>query len=241
MAIRTYLASRGVDLTTKIRRSADYDFTFALPALAKSDSELATYVSVMRKIMTRHIVSFLNYLNRKYKGANAQLKISQFVRSPYNNPRMQVPSTKRRIYQVYSFQVILGNGEKVDLADAALAVYPGASRTMLHQEFSKKLGIPIQRLRYQLKDELAILAGSFLYSGLISKRNPLTGKKEKGTTDVARVRALVKVVNSSGNRYANLRNVSAKTKNFLAAISKKNLKTAKERARSVEKLLVNIR
>jgi hypothetical protein len=241
MAIRTYLASRGVALPAKIRRTADYDFTFALPALAKSDSELATYVSIMRKIMTRHIVSFLNYLNRKYKGANAQLKISQFVRSPYNNPRMQVPSTKRRIYQVYSFQVILGNGEKVDLADAALAVYPGASRTMLHQEFSKKLGIPIQRLRYQLKDELAILAGSFLYSGLISKRNPLTGKKEKGTKDVARVRALVKVINSAGNRYANLRNVSAKTKNFLAAISKKNLKTAKERARSVEKLLVNIR
>lgn len=241
MAIRTYLAKRGLPLATKIRRTADYDFTFALPELARSNSELATHVSQMRKIMSRHIISFINYLNRKYKGANAQLKISQFVRSPYNNPRMQVPSTKRRIYQVYSFQVILGNGETVDLADAALAVYPGASRKMLHQEFSKRLGIPIQRLRYQLKDELAILTGSFLYSGLISKRNPLTGKKEKGAKDVARVRALLKVVNSAKDKYANLKTVSTKTKNFLSAISKKNLKGAKERARTVEKLLVNIR
>jgi len=241
MAIRTYLASRGLPLATKIRRTADYDFTFALPTVVKSKAELATYANQMRKIMTNHIGLFLNYLNRKYKGADAQLKISQFVRSPYDNPRMQVPSTKRRIYQVYSFQVILGNGETIDLADAALAVYPDASRKMLHPEFSKRLGIPIQRLRYQLKDELAILAGSFLYSGIISKRNPLTGKKEKGEKDVARVRALIKVVNSSKVKYANLKNVSVKTKNFLTAISKKNLKMAKERARNVEKLLVNIR
>ena len=241
MAIRTYLASRGFKLSEKIRRTSDYDFTFALPEQVRSATELAKYVSLMRKVMTKHLISFINYLNRKYSGANAKLKITQFVRSPYNNPRMQVPSTKRRIYQVYSFQVVLNDKETVDLADAALAVYPGASRSMIHNQFSRKLGVPVQRLRYQLKDELAILAGSFLYKGLIAKRNPLTGKKEKGAKDVARVRSLVRVVNSNKVRYANLANASEKAKLFLTAISKKNMKAAKLRAGNVEKVLKNIR
>jgi hypothetical protein len=242
MAIRAYMGSRGLHLPVKIRRTSDYDFTFALPNLVKSDSELAFYVSKMRKIMTNHMVAFLAYLNRQYKGADARLKISQFVRSPYNNPRMQVPGTKRRIYQVYSFQIVLGNGDVVDMADAALAVYPGSSRSMIHSTFSKKLGVPIQRLRYQLKDELAILSGSFLYSGLISHRNPITGKtKNKGAKDVARIKSLIKLVNENKKKYANLKNASEKTHPFLNAISKRKLKLAKERARSVEKVLKKIR
>lgn len=241
MAIRAYLASRGIKLTEKIRRTSDYDFTFALPEVVRSSTELAKHVSLMRSIMSKHLISFINYLNRKYAGANAKLKITQFARSSYNNPRMQVPSTKRRIYQVYSFQVVLNDKETVDLADAALAVYPGASRSMIHPQFSRKLGIPVQRLRYQFKDELAILAGSFLYKGLIAKRNPFTGKKGKGAKDVARVQSLVRVVNSNKKRYANLANASEKAKLFLKAISKKNMKAAKIRAGNVEKVLKNIR
>jgi hypothetical protein len=63
------------------------------------------------------------------------------------------------------------------VADCALAEYPNVTRDWLSKKFSKSLGIPIQKIKYQFIDALAILSGSFLYKGPVALRNPLTGKK----------------------------------------------------------------
>jgi hypothetical protein len=238
MAVRTYLQARKAYLPPKLRRTSDFDFTFAIPNAVRSPLDLTSYVISMRRIMTNHMNAFIRYLNREYNGCNARLNITRRVKSPFNNPRMQVPATKRRIYQVVTYDVVLGNGEKVGLVDTALAVYPGADRSMLHLPLSYKLGIPIQRLRYQLKDSLALLTGSFLYKGLISHRNPLTGKtKNKGAKNVARTEGLIRI----SRRNNNLRKVSNETAPLLNRIKNRNIKGSRQRARRVEKLLKQIK
>jgi hypothetical protein len=238
MAVRTYLQARKAYLPPKLRRTSDFDFTFAIPKAVRQPLELSSYVISMRRIMTNHMNAFIRYLNREYSGCNARLNITRRVKSPFNNPRMQVPATNRRIYQVVTYDVILGNGEKVGLVDTALAVYPGASRSMLHLPLSYKLGIPIQRLRYQLKDSLALLTGSFLYKGLISHRNPLTGKtKNKGAKNVARTEGLIRIA----RRNNSLRKVSNETAPLINRIKNRNIKGSRQRARRVEKLLKQIK
>jgi hypothetical protein len=242
MAVRLYLQARHQKMTEKIRKTSDFDFTFAVPRKLKSDSQVASYVFTMRKIMTTHLTSFVKYLNRQYKGINARLRVSSFVRSPYDNPRMQVPGTGRRVYQVISYQIITGKNEATDLVDTALAVYPGASRTMLHLPFSYKIGIPIQRLRYQLKDSLALLSGSFVHKGLISKRNPITGAvKEKGLKNVARTASLLKIIGQRKKYYRNLTAPAKTAIPLIESISRMNLKQARQNARKVNSALKKIK
>lgn len=242
MAVRLYLQTRNQKLAPFIRRTSDFDFTFAVPRKLRSEAQLSSYVFSMRKIMTSHLGAFVRYLNRNYKGVNARLKVTNFTRSPYDNPRMQVPGTGRRVYQVITYQIITGQNETIDLVDTALAVYPGASRQMLHLPFSYKIGIPIQRLRYQLKDSLALLSGSFVHRGLISHRNPIKGKvKEKGIKNTERSMGLLKIVGSRRKYYKDLLPLAQVAVPLFEKVHNKNLKGARNAAKRVNKALRKIK
>jgi hypothetical protein len=242
MAVRLYLQTRKQQLKTKIRKTSDFDFTFALARKLNSDKQVSSYVFTMRKIMSAHLNAFVRWLNREYKGVNARLRISSFTRSPWDNPRVQVPGTGRRVYQVISYQIITGRNEVTDLVDTALAVYPNSNRHMLHLPFSYKIGIPIQRLRYQLKDSLALLSGSLIHKGLISKRNPIIGAvKEKGQKNAERVASLLRVVGQRKKYYKNLTNVARRTVPLLESVSDMNLKKARVYARNVNRAMKKIK
>ena len=242
MAIRLYMQTRKQKLAPYIRRTSDFDFSFAVPHKLKSDAQVSSYVFSMRKIMIGHLSAFVRYLNRNYQGINARLKVTDFTRSPYDNPRMQVPGTGRRVYQVITYQIITGQNDVTDIVDTALVVYPGASRQMLHLPFSYKIGIPIQRLRYQLKDSLALLSGSFIHRGLISHRNPIKGKvKEKGLKNTERTAGLLKIVGSRKKYYKNLGPLARKAVPLLENVYKKNLRSARVHSRNVNKALRKIK
>lgn len=242
MGVRLYLSQLGKNLPPKIRRTSDFDFTFAVPHQLPSEEAVSSYIFTMRKIMYGHLTAFVRYLNREYQGINASLRVNRFKRSKYDDPRLQVPGTGRRVYQVMTYQIITGNREVTDLVDTALAVYPGASRKMLHLPFSYRLGIPIQKLRYQLKDSLALLSGSFVYKGLISKRNPLTGiVKEKGQKNVERVKELVKVVRSKRSYYTNLSSIANAVGPLLVNVSLQNRRAARRNAVAVNRALKKIK
>jgi hypothetical protein len=236
------LAQIGRDLPPKIRRTSDFDFTFAVPRKLPSENAVSSYIYTMRKIMYGHMTAFVRYLNKNYEGINASLRVNRYKRSKFDDPRLQVPGTGRRVYQVMTWQIRTGKGDVTDIADTALAVYPRASRNMLHLPFSYRLGIPIQKLRYQLKDSLALLSGSFVYRGVISKRNPLTGiVKEKGEKNVERVKELVKVVRSKRKYYSNLVPAANKAGPLLVNISLQNKKAARQHALAVNKAMKKIK
>jgi hypothetical protein len=238
MAVRMYLQSKKLNLPPKIRRTTDFDFTFAIPRQLPSESRVSSYVSIMQKVMREHLMGFVRYLNREYKGINASLKVNKFTRSKFDTPRIQVPGTGRKIYQVITYQIVTGRGEVTDLVDTALAVYPHASREMLNLPLSYKTGIPLQRVKYQIKDSLALLSGSFLHKGLISQRNPLTGKvKEKGQKNAARVLELLKI-SKKNKSLANARRAAAP---LLRNVVLKNLKAAKRNSRKVDSVLKKIK
>lgn len=242
MGVRLYLESRKRPLPLKIRRTSDFDFTFAVPRKLRSDAQVASYVGVMRRIMTRHLTAFVKWLNKNYIGSNARLRISTFGRTPFDNPRLQVPGTKRMVYQVISYKIVTGRNEQTDLVDTALAVYPRASRHMLHMPFSMRTGIPIQRLRYQLKDSLALLSGSFVHRGVISKRNPITGiVKEKGQKNAERSARLLNIVRGRKKYYSNLVPLLKTGMPLLAAVKSRNLPKARAKARNVNRALKKIK
>jgi hypothetical protein len=113
---------------------------------------------------------------------------------------------------------------------------------MLHLPFSYKTGIPIQKLRYQFKDSLALLSGSMVYRGLISKRNPLTGiAKEKGEKNTERVKELIKVIRSKRSYYNNLIPAANSTNPLLVNINLKNVRRARINARGVNKAMKKIK
>jgi hypothetical protein len=237
MAVRLYLQQKKKNLPPKIRRTSDFDFTFAVPRKLASEKAVSSYVFIMQKIMTAHLNGFVRWLNREYQGINARLKVNKFTRSPYDAPRIQVPGTGRKVYQVITYQIITGKNDATDLVDTALAVYPKASRTMLHLPFSYKIGIPVQRLRYQLKDSLALLSGSFIHKGLISKRNPLTGKaKEKGYKNAERVFELLKI----SKRNKTLKSAREAVAPLLKNIALKNVKRARKNAVGVNRAMKKI-
>lgn len=243
MAVRLYLSSRkGVSLEKKVRRTSDFDFSFAVPRPIKTQKSLAQRIIAMRNLMVTHLSNFIKFLNSQYKGAGARLHVTTRVTEPDLRPRLQIPGTKRRIYQVFSWQVILANKEVVDLADSALVLYPGISRQQIHEAFSYKLGLPLQKLRYQLKDELAIVSGSLLYKGQIAKRNPIHGQqRSKGQKNLARISALTKIVKRDPEKYLDLVNTATKANSLMTKIRKSNSRAAKKSARSVEILLKKIR
>jgi hypothetical protein len=192
--------------------------------------------------MYEHLNGFIQYLNKNYKGINASLRVNRYRRSAYDAPRLQVPGTGRRVYQVISWQIVTGKNEVTDLVDTALAVYPRASRDMLHLPFSYRTGIPIQKLRYQFKDSLALLTGSLIHKGLISKRNPLIGDaKEKGQKNTERVKELIKVVRSKRSYYKNLAPIANSTGPLLVNLNLKNLRSARRSAVAVNKSLKKIK
>ena len=238
IAVRVYLQSNKRNLPPKIRRTTDFDFTFAIPRQLPSEKKVASYVFLMQKVMTEQLMGFIRYLNREYKGINATLKVNKFTRSKFDAPRMQVPGTGRKIYQVITYQIVTGRGETTDLVDTALAVYPNASREMLNLPLSYKTGIPLQRVRYQIKDSLALLSGSFLHKGLISQRNPLTGKvKDKGQKNAERVLELLRI-SKRNKTLANARKAAAP---LLRNVVLQNLKAARKNARKVDSVLKKIK
>jgi hypothetical protein len=226
MGIRLLLQKKTGNLKTKIRRTSDFDFTFAVPHQFPSQKEVGSYVEAMRRIMTDFLEKFIEYLNKTYSGINARLRVNRMIQSPYYDPRIQVPGTRRRVYQVIRYQIQTGKNEVTDLIDTALAVYPGVDRTMIDIKASHELGIPIQKLKYQLRDALAIVSGSFLYKGVVAQRNPLVGKvKEKGQKNVARIKSLLNIAPNS-----QLKNTA---RIFIQNIEKRNIKKARQTALKV--------
>jgi hypothetical protein len=237
MAVRLYLQQKKSNLPPKIRQTKDFDFTFAIPRQLASEKAVASYAYAMQTIMTQHLSGFVQWLNKHYKGVNARLKVNKLARSKYDAPRLQVPGTKRKVYQVITYQIATGKDDLTDLVDTALAVYPHASRDMLHLPLSYKLGIPIQKLKYQVKDSLALLSGSFLYSGLISKRNPIKGAvKEKGQKNTERVLELLRI--SKQNKTLN--NVRRAAVPLLRNVVLGNLKKARVNAKRVNSVMKKI-
>ena len=238
MAVRLYLQQKKTNLPPKIRQTKDFDFTFAVPRQLSSQKAVASYAYAMQTIMTRHLTGFIRWLNKHYSGVNARLKVNKYARSKYDAPRLQVPGTKRKVYQVITYQIATGKNDVTDLVDTALAVYPRASRDMLHVPISYKLGIPIQKLKYQVKDSLALLSGSFLYRGLIAKRNPIKGAvKEKGQKNAERVFELLRI--SKRNRTLN--NARRAAAPLLQNVTLGNLKKAKVNAKRVNRVVKKIK
>jgi hypothetical protein len=129
----------------------------------------------------------------------------------------------------------------VDLADAALALYPGASRAWLSKRFSGETGIPIQQLKYQFIDTLAILSGSFVHKGVVKQRNPLTGKKmEKGQKNAARVNQMSRVIARHPKNYKNIVPATLKARALLNKIRTGHLPGAEARAKSANRILKNL-
>ena len=237
MAVRLYLQENKMNLPPKIRRTSDFDFTFAVPRQLPSEKSVTTYVYAMRTIMTTHLTGFIKWLNKHYNGVNARLKVNRYERSRYDAPRLQVPGTKRKIYQVITYQIVTGNNDITDLVDTALAVYPRASRATLQLPISYKLGIPIQKLRYQVRDSMALLSGSFIYRGLIAKRNPIKGVvKEKGEKNAERVFELLRV----SKKNTSLNNARRAVVPLLRDIAVGNLKKARNSAKRVNKVVKKI-
>jgi hypothetical protein len=238
MAVRLYLQEKKLNLPPKIRQTSDFDFTFAVPRILKSDKTVASYAYAMQSIMTHHLTGFVSWLNKHYEGINARLRVNKHQKTKYDAPRLQVPGTKRKVYQVVSYQIVTGKNEATDLVDTALAVYPNASRAMLQLPMSYKLGIPIQKLRYQVKDSLALLSGSFVYRGLIAKRNPIKGSaKEKGEKNAERVLELLKV----SKKNTSLHNARRAATHLLRNVALKNYKRAKNNAKRVNRVMKKIR
>jgi len=238
-AVNLYLRQRTTAARIPlIRRTTDFDFSFAVGRPIRTGRELARKGAAMRSFMSKHMEGFVKFINSNYKGANAKIRMKQGRKVLH--PPMQVPATGRRTYLVYTWQLVIGR-ESIDIADAALALYPGVQRSWISKRFSYSTGIPIQQIRYQTLDALSILSGSFLYKTQVSKRNPLTGKnKNKGAKNVARANQLTRVIKQHSKNYPNLVRLADKTKNLLNKISKKNVKGAKIEAATVNALVKNL-
>lgn len=221
-----------------IRQTSDFDFSFALDQPIKTLAELRRKGAAMRQVMQAHMDGFVKFINNNYNGANAEVRFKPGRRVLH--PPAQVPATGRRTYLVYTWQIKVG-GKFVDVADSALALYPGASRSWLSRRFSVATGIPIQQAKYQLIDALGILAGSFLHKAQVAKRNPLTGNKEKGAKNMARANQLSQVIMGHAKNYEpELVRLSTKTKNLLNKIKNKNIRGARIEAATLEALVKNL-
>jgi hypothetical protein len=210
-----------------------------VPEPLKSIAALKRKSEAMRKFMLAHITGFVAFINRNYKGARATFRLNRLGQGTLH-PRAQVPATKRRTYLVHNWQIVIGK-QVVDLADAALALYPGASRKWLSKRFSSETGVPIQQLKYQFIDTLAILSGSFVHKGVVKQRNPLTGKKmEKGQKNVARVNQMSRVIAAHPKDYKNIVPATLKARALLNKIRTGHLPGAEARARSANRILKNL-
>ena len=240
-AVNLYLRQRtsAAKHVPLIRRTTDYDFSFAVPREPKTMKELRAKGDAMRRFMSKHMIGFVRFINLNYKGANVKLRMKQG--RLVLNPGVQVPATKRRAYLVYTWQLKIGK-DLIDVADTALSLYPGVGRSSLSRRFSYDIGIPIQQIKYQTINALGILSGSFLYKTQVARRNPLTGaNKNKGAKNVARANQLTRVIKKhSANYQPGLVRLASKTQNLLNKIYKKNIRGAKIEAATVNALVKNL-
>jgi hypothetical protein len=238
-AVNLLLRGLGRKIPRLIRGTTDFDLSFAVSEPIKNLTALKRKAEAMRKFMLNHITGFVAFINRNYKGAGATFRMNRLGQGTVK-PRLQVPATKRRTYLVHNWQIVIGRSV-VDLADAALALYPGASRAWLSKRFSGETGIPIQQLKYQFIDTLAILSGSFIHKGVVRQRNPLTGKKmEKGLKNVARVNQMSRVIASHAKNYKNIIPATLKARALLNKIRTGHLPGAEARARSANRIIKNL-
>ena len=238
-AVNLLLRSLRRKIPKLIRNTSDFDMSFAVSEPIKNLTSLKRKAEAMRKFMLNHIIGFVAFINRNYKGARATFRMNRLGKGTVN-PRLQVPATKRKTYLVHNWQIVIGR-QVVDLADAALALYPGASRAWLSKRFSGETGIPIQQLKYQFIDTLAILSGSFIHKGVVRQRNPLTGKKlEKGLKNVARVNQMSRVIASHAKNYKNIIPATLKARTLLNRIRTGHLPGAEARARSANRIIKNL-
>jgi hypothetical protein len=222
-----------------IRGTTDFDMSFAVSEPIRTMTALKRKAEAMRKFMLAHITGFVAFINKNYKGARATFRLNRLGQGTIT-PRLQVPATKRRTYLVHNWQIVMGK-HVVDLADAALALYPGASRAWLSKRFSGETGIPIQQLKYQFIDTLAILSGSFVHKGVVKQRNPLTGKKmEKGQKNAARVNQMSRVIARHPKNYKNIVPATLKARALLNKIRTGHLPGAEARAKSANRILKNL-
>ena len=223
----------------EIRKTTDFDMSFAVSEPIRTMGALKRKAEAMRKFMLAHVSGFVAFINRNYKGARATFRLNRLGQGTIA-PRLQVPATKRRTYLVHNWQIVVGKNV-VDLADAALALYPGASKTWISKRFSAEFGVPIQQLRYQFIDTLAILSGSFVHKGVVRQRNPLTGKKiEKGQKNAARVNQMSRVIAKHAKNYKNIIPAALKARALLNKIRTGHLPGAEARARSANRILKNL-
>lgn len=221
MAVKLYLKLRGVDpLPKKVASTRDFDFTFAV-SRPLTENEVEKYSLKMYTIMYNFLKGFIR---------PDKLKIKSYARKSY------IPATGKRTYHVVQFK----NEKGEDFVDCTLAYIPGTNRTHINSEMSRKVGLPIKKLKYMYKDVLVVLAGSFVYKKIMP-RNPLgNNKPEKGLRNTARVAALQKVKVSSPK--------TVRTSEFVKAIRAKQKTLATKKARGIirsiaksKKLLATLR
>jgi hypothetical protein len=231
-ALNLYLHRvKGHRVPEVVRKTADFDLSFAVKDTLSSTIDVVKRIELMRNIMIRHMNGFINFINEHYRGANAKLRVTRVYRALTTHPAVQVPATNRRVYSVFTWQVVIGK-TTIDVADTALAVYPGISADWILRD---RDGVPIQKLKYQFRDLLALLSGSFMYpKQIISWRNPLKGvKKDKGLKNTIRVRSILNMV----PRNSNTRDLLNVARPFVNRIINKNFKGAKGYASRIDALL----
>jgi len=213
MAVKLYLKSRRVSpLPKKVSDTKDFDFTFYVKR-PLSGKGVEKYSLIMYNFMYNFMKGFIR---------PDKLKIKSYSRKSY------IPATGKRTYHVVQFK----NENGDDFVDCTLAYVPGTSHAMINTDLSRKYGLPIKKLKHMYKDVLVVLAGSFVYKGIMP-RNPLgKNKPEKGLKDVARVKALRKVRTSPK---------TVKTTELLKAISAKNQSVAAVKARGIIRNIAKVK
>jgi hypothetical protein len=197
-ALNLYLRRKLKYIPAVVRKTYDFDLSFAVPSPLASITDVVQRIERMRLVMVELMNGFINFVNRNYTGANAKLRMTKVYRKVETHPAVQIPATGRRVYCVFTWQIVIGKAV-VDVCDSALAVYPGVTSRSLDSEYTAYYGVPLQKVEYQFRDLAALLSGSFLYKNqIIFMRNPLKGQKaDKGLRNTWRMKALLPLVKRS--------------------------------------------
>lgn len=176
MAVKLYLRARGI----KTAKTSDFDFKCAVPHVLHSQKQIDTLAEYMRRIMTRHVSGFVNFLNRN--GIQSNFECKELKGVPLDKPG---GTLYKKVYKVFNFTIITPQ-KRYELVDTSLVLVPGITRQNISLKWSRFFGMPIQTLKNLWKDTLYVLAGSFVIDK-IKLRNPINGdKKEKGIKNAIR-------------------------------------------------------
>jgi hypothetical protein len=214
-----------------IRKTYDFDLSFGVPRPLSSTADVVKHIERMRQVMITQMNGFVTFVNRHYKGANAKLRVTRVYRQTTTHPAVQIPATNRRVYSVFTWQIVIDN-KSIDVCDSALAVYPGIS----HSWVSNIDGVPIGKLKYQFKDLAALLSGSFLYrKQIIGMRNPLRGQKaNKGLRNTWRMESLIDFVQRHNTVNSNTKTLAKLSRPLVKKILNKNFKGAVNASRKID-------